>query len=159
MIETLLENKEQELIGFSKINKSDEDVNLFQKILNWDLSRQNSYLVERGGCSQEKANEMEREYKRFLFLNIKYSSYKLPMSKMVDDIWHAHVLSTRNYYSFCEEIAGRFIHHGPTISDAENRALMPEYLGNTIPFYAKHFGKPSAEYWPTNTRNGACCVC
>jgi hypothetical protein len=37
-----------------------------------------------------------------------------PPSKLVDIGWHTLILYTKDYASFCEKIAGRFIHHEPS---------------------------------------------
>ncbi|MFA7285789.1 MAG: hypothetical protein WC011_03000 [Candidatus Paceibacterota bacterium] len=158
---TSLGKIEKSLNAFSHHGvNSKEDVNLYKKILDWDLSRQNTWLIERAGYSKEIADKMEEEYRKFLFLKIKYPSLRCPMSKKVDDMWHAHVLSTRNYHDFCNKVAGGvFLHHVPTISEDENYALMPDYLDNTILLHAKHFGNPSLDFWPIDAKNGACCGC
>lgn len=31
----------------------------------------------------------------------------------VDPFWHAHILHTRQYSQFCDDIAGRYLHHEP----------------------------------------------
>ncbi|MEW2507897.1 hypothetical protein AB0878_46290 [Amycolatopsis sp. NPDC047767] len=41
----------------------------------------------------------------------------LAPSEQVDLGWHAFVLHTRDYARFCDEVAGRFIHHVPTEPD------------------------------------------
>jgi hypothetical protein len=41
--------------------------------------------------------------------NIPYSP-----SATVDPGWHTFILYTREYAAFCDQIAGRFIHHNPT---------------------------------------------
>jgi hypothetical protein len=38
----------------------------------------------------------------------------LAPSELVDIGWHAFVLCTQDYAQFCDQIAGRFIHHTPT---------------------------------------------
>lgn len=38
----------------------------------------------------------------------------LSPSKLVDIGWHTFLLHTQEYATFCERIAGRFIHHVPT---------------------------------------------
>lgn len=35
------------------------------------------------------------------------------VSEPVDPFWHAHILHTKQYAEFCQEIAGRFLHHEP----------------------------------------------
>jgi hypothetical protein len=34
-------------------------------------------------------------------------------SQVVDDAWHAFILFTRGYQSFCQRAFGRFLHHTP----------------------------------------------
>jgi hypothetical protein len=34
-------------------------------------------------------------------------------SKVVDDLWHAFILNTRDYERFCEKAFGKFFHHVP----------------------------------------------
>ncbi|NIH83730.1 glycine-rich domain-containing protein [Amycolatopsis granulosa] len=38
----------------------------------------------------------------------------LAPSELVDIGWHTFLLHTRDYAAFCEQIAGRFLHHVPT---------------------------------------------
>jgi hypothetical protein len=38
----------------------------------------------------------------------------LAPSELVDIGWHTFILHTRDYGTFCERIAGRFLHHVPT---------------------------------------------
>ena len=34
-------------------------------------------------------------------------------TKIVDLIWHAHILHTKDYIAFCNHVAGGYIHHTP----------------------------------------------
>jgi hypothetical protein len=34
-------------------------------------------------------------------------------SRVVDEAWHAFILSTREYQDFCQQVLGRFLHHVP----------------------------------------------
>ena len=49
-------------------------------------------------------------YKNFLYLNKKYSSQfpVLPPLLEVDEIWHHHIMGTRQYKGDCENIFGYF---------------------------------------------------
>lgn len=141
-------------------NMSGAQFLLWEKILAWDLSRVKLFLINRESFDPELVEEMETEYKKFLFLRIVHPDERLPMSKDVDEMWHIHVLHTRNYAAFCEEIGeGRFIHHGPTISEDENWSLMPDYLNGTLVRYTEYFGHPSEKFWKTISEHGACCYC
>ncbi|MFR9729100.1 glycine-rich domain-containing protein [Saccharopolyspora sp. MS10] len=43
----------------------------------------------------------------------RFPGNRLAPSKPVDIGWHAFILHTREYAEFCEQVAGRFIHHVP----------------------------------------------
>lgn len=45
---------------------------------------------------------------------------RLAPSPAVDPGWHAFVLHTREYARFCEQLAGRFIHHAPVDPEEED---------------------------------------
>ncbi|MHC0431581.1 glycine-rich domain-containing protein [Streptomyces sp. O3] len=42
-----------------------------------------------------------------------YSEEPLSPSPLVDDFWHAFLLHTRAYQTFCEQAFGAFVHHQP----------------------------------------------
>lgn len=54
-------------------------------------------------------------YKNFLYLNKKYiEQYPvLPPSLEIDEIWHHHILDTRQYLIDCNHIFGYYFHHYP----------------------------------------------
>ena len=58
----------------------------------------------------ERACRIE-ETLRFLFISHECSG-PIPVSKDIDDIWHAWILQTQEYVALCEKLpTGRFIHH------------------------------------------------
>ena len=139
-----------------------EAVATWRRVCDYDLSRERALLTSPDRMfrySEEHAAKMEDEYRKFLFLRIMHPDQPLPMSQEVDDYWHAHVMSTRNYQRFIDECAnGQFIHHRPTVSDEENMALMFAYINGTIERYRQHFGEPPAEFWRQDPTT-ACCYC
>lgn len=44
-------------------------------------------------------------------------------SAQVDTGWHTFVLYTREYAQFCQQIAGRFIHHSPSDEEGVNYGI------------------------------------
>lgn len=54
-------------------------------------------------------------YKNFLFLNKKYLKIYpiIPPSIEIDEIWHQHILDTRQYTTDCQRIFGYYFHHFP----------------------------------------------
>lgn len=69
-------------------------------------------------CRQWSKTEAEiaiQYYKNFLFLNKKYLSSHpvIPPLLEVDEIWHHHILDTRQYTKDCMGIFGYYFHHYP----------------------------------------------
>ena len=67
------------------------------------------------GWSLEKANAVEFEYRRFLFLMKKYPTEQTAPLFDVDTFWHYHILDTMKYAVDCEKVFGYFLHHFPYI--------------------------------------------
>ena len=72
------------------------------------------------------------EFRRFIALVVFGHKGLAVPSKEVDEIWHTFILFTREYMSFCERVAGEFIHHCPpesTLPSANNYVpYLPVYL-------------------------------
>ncbi|WP_445548744.1 glycine-rich domain-containing protein, partial [Frankia sp. CiP1_Cm_nod2] len=49
----------------------------------------------------------------FLAASARNPGVGLAPSRLVDIGWHVFVLDTREYAVFCDQVAGRFIHHVP----------------------------------------------
>jgi uncharacterized membrane protein YgcG len=53
------------------------------------------------------------DYKNFMFLAASSDEECTP-SKAVDDIWHHHILHTKDYFDhWCKNVIGKTIHHNP----------------------------------------------
>lgn len=139
-----------------------ETINLWGLICSFDLTRETLLLVSPDrsfNYDSEHVSEMEREYRKFMFLRIMHPEEKLPMSQEVDDFWHAHVMHTRCYQDFIDQCAnGVFIHHRPTVCDEENMAMMPAYLQGTLERYRQYFGEPPEKFWKKDP-DTPCCYC
>jgi hypothetical protein len=66
--------------------------------------------------SYEQVQQMEKEYKGFLFLQAAYPIQILVPTEKIDIMWHAHILDTMRYANDCENIYGYFLHHYPYLS-------------------------------------------
>lgn len=94
------------------------------------------------GWSLEKADEVEREYKKFLFLSSAYKDTPLCPSKEIDKFWHYHILDTQKYHEDCMNAFGCFIHHIPYLGlrgDAD-KELQIQTHKKMYELYSKHFG-------------------
>ncbi|WP_288380046.1 glycine-rich domain-containing protein-like [uncultured Massilia sp.] len=72
--------------------------------------------VESGeGWSAARADAVETEYRRFLFLMKKYPDAEASPTVDVDTFWHYHILDTMKYARDCEAVFGYFLHHYPYV--------------------------------------------
>lgn len=72
--------------------------------------------VESGEAwSALRADAVEKEYRRFLFLMKKYPDAKASPTVDVDTFWHYHILDTMKYARDCEAVFGYFLHHYPYV--------------------------------------------
>ncbi len=95
------------------------------------------------------ADILDVETKRFLFLCANIDE-ELSPSFLVDEYWHAMILNTQLYESYCLKSFGKFIHHHSGIPSSKKEVIKKfkkSYL-LTIFYYRKHFGEPNLEIWP-----------
>ncbi len=91
---------------------------LFNAVMQLDLEPIKTKLmhVESGeGWSLEKANAVEKEYRRFLCLMKMYPEEDTAPLVDVDTFWHYHILDTMKYAADCEQAFGYFLHHYPYV--------------------------------------------
>jgi hypothetical protein len=67
------------------------------------------------GWTLERANAVEFEYRRFLFLMKKFPQEQTAPLVDVDTFWHYHILDTLKYAADCDAVFGYFLHHFPYI--------------------------------------------
>lgn len=71
------------------------------------------------------------------------------VSDAIDPFWHAHILHTKQYMSFCDDVTDGYIHHEPL--DHANRAAMDEIRAlydYTAQCYKQLFMFIDAEFFP-----------
>lgn len=92
--------------------------------------------------SEHEWDFAELEYRRFLDLKRMYPGVSLVPSKMVDKIWHAHILDTKAYRADCQTVFGKFIDHFPYfgIYGKDDYQNLQNAFSATIAIYEKHFG-------------------
>ena len=91
---------------------------LFNAVMQLDLEPIKMKLmhVESGeGWSLDKANAVEKEYRRFLCLMKLYPAEDTAPLVDVDTFWHYHILDTMKYAVDCEQVFGYFLHHYPYV--------------------------------------------
>ena len=60
------------------------------------------------------------EYKRFLELIVRFPEVRMSPTKLMDTIWHHHILDTKNYHNDCNNIFGFYLHHKPTFEEVKS---------------------------------------
>lgn len=108
--------------------------------------------------TEQRLDLMEQEYRRFLALHLLAPEAEIVPCKVVDEMWHRHILDTAAYRSDCEAIFGQFLDHFPYFGlrgEADAQALVDAYA-DTIERYREAFGEPPADTWISADAAGRC---
>jgi hypothetical protein len=117
-----------------------------------DLSNIRMKLADREegkGYGPDHLDLMEQEYRRFLAMHLAFPDAEIVPCKLVDEIWHCHILDTIAYRDDCEAIFGKFLDHYPYFgmqSAGEAQELKDAY-GDTLEIYEREFGRPPESTW------------
>lgn len=119
----------------------------YQAIAELDFSAIKFKLMHRTfgeGWSQAKADAMETEYRRFLYLQYAFPNEQTAPTLDVDTFWHYHILDTMKYAADCDKAFGHFLHHYPYLGLMEDDEPDVELeAGNrTRALYEQAFGEP-----------------
>jgi hypothetical protein len=91
---------------------------LFNAVMQLDLEpikMKLMHVASGEGWSLERANAVEKEYRRFLCLMKMYPEEDTAPLVDVDTFWHYHILDTMKYAADCEQAFGHFLHHYPYV--------------------------------------------
>lgn len=96
------------------------------------------------GWSIEQANDVEFEYRRFLYLMKIFPHEHAAPRFDVDIFWHYHILDTMKYAEDCEKVFGYFLHHFPYIGlRGPEDMTAHERVGERMrELYEETFGEP-----------------
>jgi hypothetical protein len=101
--------------------------------------------------SLEYSRDAVEEYRKFIYLAVA-SGHPVTPSVEVDEVWHTHLLFTRNYKEMCD-LLGTFIHHGPGTGKKEEDSKFADQYVRTLESYERVFGhRPPEEFWPYRDR-------
>lgn len=90
------------------------------------------------------------EYRKFLYLGV-ISDTPVTPSKVIDQVWHEHLLFTRGYREFCRDVLQHEFDHHPELvpMDAQTAAFSEQYE-RTLQQYATEFNvAPPEDIWGT----------
>jgi hypothetical protein len=118
---------------------------LQESIEEYKLPFDSGYLRYKLGWSLNFADAAIAEYKRFVSLALR-SDQEVTPSSIVDEVWHYHILHTRDYAKFAEQV-GNFLHHNPGTSEEMPR--FSKQYQETLDLYRRVFQQePPVDIWP-----------
>ena len=95
------------------------------------------------------------EYKKFVYMGV-ISDFSVTPSKVIDQVWHEHLLFSSGYRKFCKEIIRYDFDHNPELVSvgSQTEAFQSQYF-HTIELYKKEFGlEPPPEIWDATKFKG-----
>lgn len=92
--------------------------------------------------TKEYTMRVIEEYKKFLKLTL---TYEVAPSYEIDQVWHTHILYTRDYRITCKNLGMDYIDHNPVVKGGWVKA---DPYPNTKKVYEKVYGKePPKDIW------------
>lgn len=110
------------------------------------------------GLTPDYIDLMEAEYRKFLVLHLIHPDADIVPCKLVDQIWHRHILDTAAYRTDCDLILGEFLDHFPYFGmrgAADAEALADAYAA-TLDRYRDAFGEPPPDTWISTEASSKC---
>lgn len=94
---------------------------------------------------EKKALKAIEDYKKFLLLQKKYEGKQtfVPSLK-IDEVWHSHILFTKQYHEDCQNLFGRYLHHQPETEKGKytlNKAANEKAADETERLYFEEYGE------------------
>jgi len=101
------------------------------------------------------------EYKRFLTMRKHFPKIEIAPSPLVDEVWHMHILDTRQYMKDCDQLFGSYLHHAPSFgSSKQEKQEMGDRYTKTLQVYESLFKEPAPVLiWPRITSSASCGTC
>ncbi len=109
-----------------------------------------SKLSRKLGWTHPFALRAIEEYRKFVYLGV-VSDFIVTPPKVIDQVWHEHLLFSRAYREFCRDVLEREFDHNPELvpTDEQTEAFHTQYAA-TLKFYHDEFNvMPPADIWGT----------
>ena len=142
-----------------------------QNIASFESSSVIGTFKKNFNVTTEEASDIFRETKKWLYLCqlAQQSAFSQPTPprmvitkelSIIDEMWHAFILNTRDYHDFCANLLGTFIHHVPILTDtpsidisgsrevsSERAAQRLKEMRAQLLFTQKHLGNSTLKKW------------
>lgn len=135
-------------ISESRINYLTEAKKILKEVATIDLEMVKMKLQEKEeglGWTSEQCESAEVEYKRYLHLCKVYGKGIVP-NKIMDYMWHFHILDTRAYHRDCDSLFGGYMHHYPYFGmrGSDDAKDLEDSFYKSSDLYKKEFGEEIA---------------
>lgn len=90
------------------------------------------------------------EYRKFVYLGM-VSEFSVTPPKVIDQVWHEHLLFSRAYREFCRDVLERDFDHNPELvpNEGQTEAFHAQYAA-TLDLYRDEFDvMPPVDIWGT----------
>ncbi len=88
--------------------------------------------------------------KQYYFIPVIDPKNMHAVSDVVDPFWHAHIIHTKQYTKFCENVFGEYIHHEPLdhelFQDVNDVRVLYHY---TVGIMSEYFKKLDSDFYPS----------
>jgi hypothetical protein len=123
-----------------------------------DLNPIKYKLMKDKDWTLERANQVEPQYKAFLFLIGSKVKAEFVPTFDIDEMWHTHILDTRKYMMDCALHFGAYIHHYPYLGmkDADDRSRAETLFASTCTTIAEAFNINIHDLDATSCGGGGC---
>lgn len=110
------------------INQVRSELDTFE-LLPIDLDNVMNHLANKLTWSNNLLNSVCIEYKKFLFLHKLYPEYNIIPGQLIDEVWHNHILQSKQYFEDCNKLFGAYFYHEPAIfgSSCDKRLTLELY--------------------------------
>ncbi len=105
-------------------------------------------LARKLGWKKKFALKAIWEYKKFVFLGV-VADFGVTPSKIIDQVWHEHLLFSAGYRLFCQNVIMHDFDHSPELVALEQQTeIFQAQYYRTIQFYINEFGSnPPTDIW------------
>jgi hypothetical protein len=113
-----------------------------------------------GKYSSNEVDQYISLYREFLAIHFAYKSMDIVPTKLIDLIWHQHILDTRAYARDCDFLFGYFLHHYPYfgLNGPEDARNLAAAFQNTCEIWKVHFGRsPMSQSSDCSSCGGGSC--
>ena len=107
-----------------------------------------SKIARKHGWTTRFALRAIDEYRKFVFLGVSSDIIVTP-SKVIDTVWHEHLLFTRAYREFCRDVLERDFDHNPELIPTDDQtSVYAQQFAATLARYRSEFNtRPPFDVW------------